>query len=215
MRLAASKVITRPSLADLAPRLTINSNPTILTAVGGNPELRPFEAWQYDGTVEWYFAPGSALIGGAFYKNITTFFYKNITTFVFQQTRNFDLDRQIYRLTAPQNSGNAYVAGVEIAYQQLFKMLPAPFDGLGVQANYTHTASQGTYALSNGMTFRDDLTEGAADSFNLTAFYENGPIGARASIAGEARCCATWVARVSPPTTTPPLAASTSTSPTR
>lgn len=58
MHLAASKVITRPSLADLAPRLTINSNPTALTAVGGNPELKPFEAWQYDGTLEWYFATG-------------------------------------------------------------------------------------------------------------------------------------------------------------
>ncbi|WIA54777.1 TonB-dependent receptor [Sphingobium sp. WTD-1] len=173
MHLAASKVITRPSLADLAPRLTINSNPTVLTAVGGNPELRPFEAWQYDGTVEWYFAPGSALIGGAF--------YKDITTFVFQQTRNFDLDGQIYRLTAPQNGGNAYVAGIEIAYQQLFKMLPAPFDGLGFQANYTHTKSKGTYALSDGTTFRDDLTDVAGDSFNLTAFYEKGPVGARAS----------------------------------
>ncbi|MEG8024436.1 TonB-dependent receptor [Sphingomonas aurantiaca] len=57
MRFAASKVITRPSLADLAPRLTINSSPTVLTAVGGNPELKPFEAWQYDATAEWYFAP--------------------------------------------------------------------------------------------------------------------------------------------------------------
>jgi len=173
MHLAASKVITRPSLADLAPRLTINSNPTVLTAVGGNPELRPFEAWQYDGTIEWYFAPGSALIGGAF--------YKDITTFVFQQTRNFNLDGQVYRLTAPQNGGAAHVAGIEIAYQQLFKMLPAPFDGLGFQANYTHTASKGTYALSDGTTFRDALTDVASDSFNLTAFYEKGPIGARAS----------------------------------
>ena len=173
MHFAASKVITRPSLADLAPRLTINSSPTVLTAVGGNPELKPFEAWQYDGTVEWYFAPGSALIGGAF--------YKNITTFVFQQTRDFILDGQTYRLTAPKNGGDAYVAGVEIAYQQLFKMLPAPFDGLGAQANYTHTASGGTYALATGGTFRDALVDVARDSFNLTAFYEKGPIGARAS----------------------------------
>lgn len=173
MHLAASKVITRPSLSDLAPRLTVNSNPTILTAVGGNPELRPFEAWQYDATAEWYFAPGSALIGGAF--------YKDITTFVFQQTSAFNIDGQTYRLTAPQNGGNAYVAGVEIAYQQMFKMLPAPFDGLGFQANYTHTTSRGTYAMTDGSTFRDALTDVAKDSFNVTAFYEKGPIGARLS----------------------------------
>ncbi|MCP8889656.1 TonB-dependent receptor [Sphingomonas faeni] len=173
MHVAASKVITRPSLADLAPRLTINSNPTVLTAVGGNPELKPFEAWQYDGTLEWYFAPGSALIAAAF--------YKDITTFVFQQTGNFVLDGQTYRLTAPQNGGDAYVAGVEIAYQQLFKMLPAPFDGLGAQANYTHTTSGGTYALATGGTFRDALVDVAKDSFNLTAFYEKNRVGARVS----------------------------------
>ena len=172
-RFAASKVITRPSLADLAPRLTINSSPTVLTAVGGNPELKPFEAWQYDGTVEWYFAPGSALVGGVF--------YKDITTFVFQQTRDFVLDGQTYRLTAPKNGGDAYVAGVEIAYQQLFKMLPAPFDGLGAQANYTHTATGGTYALATGGTFRDALVDVAKDSFNLTAFYEKDRVGARVS----------------------------------
>ena len=173
MHLAASKVITRPSLADLAPRLTINSSPTVLTAVGGNPELKPFAAWQYDASLEWYFAPGSALIGAAF--------YKDITTFVFQQTRDFILDGQTYRLTAPKNGGDAYVAGIEIAYQQLFRMLPAPFDGLGAQANYTHTASGGTYALATGGTFRDALVDVARDSFNLTAFYEKGPVGARAS----------------------------------
>ena len=50
-RVAAAKVITRPSLADLAPRLTLNSG-TLLTAVGGNPLLKPFEAWQYDATLE-------------------------------------------------------------------------------------------------------------------------------------------------------------------
>ncbi|WP_420139709.1 TonB-dependent receptor [Sphingomonas sp.] len=173
LRFAASKVITRPSLADLAPRLTINSNPTVLTAVGGNPELKPFEAWQYDGTAEWYFAPGSALIGAAF--------YKDITAFVFQQTRDFVLDGANYRLTAPQNGGNAHVAGFEIAYQQLFKMLPAPFDGLGTQINYTHTSSKGTYAAAGGGTFRDALVDVARDTFNVTTFYEKGPFGARVS----------------------------------
>ncbi|MET4897060.1 TonB-dependent receptor [Sphingomonadaceae bacterium jetA1] len=173
LRFAASKVITRPSLADLAPRLTINSNPTVLTAVGGNPQLAPFQAWQYDGTAEWYFAPGSALIGAVF--------YKDITTFVFQQTRDFVLDGANYRLTAPQNGGDAYVGGFEIAYQQLFRSLPAPFDGLGTQINYTHTSSKGTYAAAGGGTMRDALVDVARDTFNVTAFYEKGPFGARTS----------------------------------
>ncbi|WP_297508499.1 TonB-dependent receptor [uncultured Caulobacter sp.] len=165
---AAAKVITHPSLADLAPRLTLNSG-TLLTAVGGNPLLKPFEAWQYDATLEWYFAPGSALIGGAF--------YKDITTFVYSQNTNIVIDGQTYVLTSPTNGGKATIKGVELAYQHLFKSLPAPFDGLGVLANYTYTDTEATYSP----TLRDEMVNVAKNSFNLTGFYEKGRFAARAS----------------------------------
>jgi len=168
-RLAAAKVITRPSLADLAPRLTLNSSGTVLTAVGGNPQLQPFEAWQYDATLEWYFAPGSALIAGAF--------YKDITTFVYSQKTNIVVDGQTYQLTSPTNGGQAAIKGVELAYQHLFKNLPAPFDGLGFLANYTYTDTEATYSP----TLKDAMVNVAKNSFNLTGFYEKGPFAARAS----------------------------------
>jgi TonB-dependent receptor len=168
-RVAAAKVITRPSLADLAPRLTLNSSGTVLTAVGGNPQLQPFEAWQYDATLEWYFAPGSALIAGAF--------YKDITTFVYSQKTNILVDGQTYQLTSPTNGGQASIKGVELAYQHLFKSLPAPFDGLGFLANYTYTDTEATYSA----TLKDAVVNVAKNNFNLTGFYEKGPFAARAS----------------------------------
>lgn len=168
-RVAAAKVITRPSLADLAPRLTLNSSGVQLTAVGGNPELEPFEAWQYDATVEWYFAPGSALVAGAF--------YKDITTFVYSQKTNIVVDGQTYQLTSPTNGGQATIKGVELAYQHLFKSLPAPFDGLGFLANYTYTDTEATYSP----TLKDEMVNVARNSFNVTGFYEKGRFAARAS----------------------------------
>jgi len=168
-RLAAAKVITRPSLADLAPRLTLNSSGTVLTAVGGNPELKPFEAWQYDATLEWYFAPGSALIAGAF--------YKDITTFVYNQKTNLVVDGRTYQLTSPTNGGQATIKGVELAYQHLFKGLPAPFDGLGFLANYTYTDTEATYSP----TLKDEMVNVAKNSFNVTGFYEKDRFAARAS----------------------------------
>ncbi|NQE61310.1 TonB-dependent receptor [Caulobacter sp. RHG1] len=168
-RFAAAKVITRPSLADLAPRLTLNSSGVQLTAVGGNPQLQPFEAWQYDATLEWYFAPGSALVAGAF--------YKDITTFVYSQNTNIVVDGQTYVLTSPTNGGQAKIKGVELAYQHLFKNLPAPFDGLGFLANYTYTDTEATYSP----TLTDAMVNVAKNSFNLTGFYEKGPFAARAS----------------------------------
>lgn len=169
---AAAKVITRPSLADLAPRLTLNSSGVLLEAVGGNPRLKPFEALQYDATVEWYFAPGSALVGGVF--------YKDITTFMTRQRSNFLIDGVTYVLTAPVNGGDASVAGAEIAYQQMMKFLPAPFDGIGLLANYTHTDTEATY-YDGTRIIKDDLENVAKNSFNVTAFYESGSFAGRLS----------------------------------
>lgn len=168
---AAAKVITRPSLADLSPRLTLNSSGTVFTAVGGNPLLDPFEANQYDLTAEWYFAPGSALIGGLFYKDITTFVYNQNTTIT--------IDGQNYTLTAPVNGGNAWVKGMELAWQQNFRDLPAPWDGLGALASYTRTDSEAAYSA----TLTDKMQNVAQNSYNLTVYYEKDRLGARLSYA--------------------------------
>lgn len=170
-RIALAKVITRPDLQDMAPRLTFNSG-DINTASGGNPNLEPFEAWQYDATIEWYLDDVTALSAGIFYKDISTFI----------QTQKSDLvfNGEIYELSSKVNGSNADVTGVELAYQQLFDFLPAPFDGLGLQANYTYTDSSARYVDGN-KTVTGDLENVAKNSYNLTAFYEKGPVGVRFS----------------------------------
>lgn len=170
-RVAVAKVITRPDLQDLAPRLTFNSG-DVNTATGGNPNLNPFEAWQYDATLEWYFNDVGALSAGIFYKDISTFI----------QTQKSDLlfDGVVYELTSKVNGSNAEVTGVELAYQQVFDSLPAPFDGLGLQANYTYTDSSAVY-VDGDESVKGDLEDVAKNSYNLTGFYEKGPLGVRFS----------------------------------
>lgn len=169
LRASSAKVITRPSLADLSPRLTLNSSGKIFTAVGGNPLLEPFEATQYDLTSEWYYAPGSAVIAGLF--------YKDISRFVYNQNSTIPVDRQNYLLTAPVNGGEAWVSGLELALQHNFKSLTAPFDGLGLLANYTWTDSEATYSA----TLKDKMQNVAQNSYSLTVFYEKAKYGARLS----------------------------------
>jgi hypothetical protein len=41
----------------------------------------------------------------------------------------------------PENADAGHIAGVELTYQNYFSRLPAPFDGLGVNLNYTATDS--------------------------------------------------------------------------
>ena len=170
-RASIAKVITRPDLQDMAPRLTFNSG-DINTATGGNPYLNPFEAWQYDLTLEWYLDEVTALSAGVFYKDISTFIQTQKSTLMF--------DGVAYELSSKVNGSNAEVTGMEVAYQQVFSQLPAPFDGLGIQANYTWTESSAVY-VDNEQSVKGDLEDVAKNSYNLTAFYEKNAFGLRLS----------------------------------
>lgn len=71
LRAAAAKVVARPSLSDVG----VSFVPLFVSRTGsrGNPALRPFEERQYDATLEWYFAPASAITVAGFYKNVDSF----------------------------------------------------------------------------------------------------------------------------------------------
>lgn len=172
LRSSAAKVITRPDLTDLSSKLTFNSSGEILTASGGNPGLKPFEAWQYDLTFEWYIDGTSALTGGVFYKDISSFIQTQMSNLVYQG--------QTYLLSSKTNGSEAKVKGAEVAYQQVFAGLPAPLDGLGMQLNYTWTDSEASYR-DGTRTFTDSLEGVARNTYNAVLFYEKGPLMARVS----------------------------------
>src|SRR5690606_16466306 len=46
-----------------------------------------------------------------------------------------------YLVTRPVNVGSARIQGAEVGWNQFFDFLPAPFDGLGMSANYTYIDS--------------------------------------------------------------------------
>ncbi|WP_115553242.1 TonB-dependent receptor [Xanthomonas arboricola] len=172
LRTSAAKVITRPDLTDLSSKLTFNSSGEILTASGGNPALQPFEAWQYDLTFEWYIDGTSALTGGLFYKDISSFIQTQMSNLVYEG--------QTYLLSSKTNGSKAMVQGAEVAYQQVFTGLPSPLDGLGMQLNYTWTDSKATYH-DGSSSFTDSLEGVAKNTYNAVLFYEKGPLMARVS----------------------------------
>jgi hypothetical protein len=46
-----------------------------------------------------------------------------------------------FGFSRPENADDGHIAGVEFNVQKYFSALPAPFDGLGVNLNYTFTDS--------------------------------------------------------------------------
>ncbi|ESQ88309.1 TonB-denpendent receptor [Asticcacaulis sp. AC460] len=170
LRFAASRVITRPTLSDLSPRQTIQTNPGNETIRRGNPDLQPFRASQIEGGVEWYFDHLSLLSFAAF--------YKNIDSFVTLTTTPQKVDQVTFQVTVPTNGKGATVKGFELGYRQVFGNLPAPWDGLGVQTSFTYAESNANYtnAVANVSYGLEGLSK---YSYSLIGFYEKGPVQAR------------------------------------
>ncbi|GEA10565.1 TonB-dependent receptor [Alteromonas sp. KUL49] len=168
LRTAFAKVLTRPSLPDLRPGLTFSTDSP--TAKGGNPLLEPYEALQYDVSAEWYFADSGYVSLG--------YFYKDITTFISTQAQLLDVEGTEVILSAPSNTGNGDISGLEFAYQQVFDTLPAPFNGLGVQANYTFVESE-VEVTEGDVLVAQPIAGLSENSFNLVVFWEYEDFGAR------------------------------------
>lgn len=106
------------------------------TASAGNPFLEPMESIQYDLSLEWYFSGGNSLTTSVFYKDLSNFFLDGAYP---RAVTNPDSGvTQLVNVDGTINSGDGELSGVELAYQQFYDFLPEPWDGLGIQANYTY-----------------------------------------------------------------------------
>lgn len=119
----------------------LSVGPVVWTGSGGNPGLQPMESNQWDASLEWYFAPVGSLTVSVFYKDLKNFFIEGALPRTF--TNPSTGVTQTVEFTTTRNGREGKLRGVELAYQQFFDMLPEPFDGLGVQANYTYIDSKG------------------------------------------------------------------------
>jgi iron complex outermembrane receptor protein len=165
VRLSASQTMQRAGLADLAPSTFVNQ--TNLTSGGGNAQLTPPISSNVDVSFEYYTGRSSLISGALFYKDVQDF----ITTGTIEEPITIGGITEIYRTSRPFNIASAKVKGLELGVQQFFDFLPAPFDGLGIIANYTYADSED----SNGFP----LVATSKHSYNLVALFEKGPVSAR------------------------------------
>src|SRR6185369_7056712 len=189
-RLAASRDLARPSLADTRNFLTIGLGTNgQLTATAGNPNLRPITSDNFDATLEWYFAGsglGSVTIDG-FIKNIHNYVYSNTTL---RDITNNGVTESIF-VRGPANfNGTGKVRGFEIAYNQIYDFLPGLLSGFGLSANLTYLKSEGIpNSFLNGGSPVNVTPIGIAGNLplaqlskwavNIQPFYEKGPISIR------------------------------------
>lgn len=174
-RTAASQVISRPSLAEMAPYTYINIKPNeqgVRSYEMRTPGLKPYTADQFDTALEWYYHDSGTLTFATFYKEVASFIKWDKTT--------ESIDGQPFEVWKPYNdaSKTARIRGYELAWLQTFdELLPDYLAGFGLQANYTYNDSVSGEKDDKGneKPFRG-LSK---NQTNLVAFYENHNFEAR------------------------------------
>ncbi|PXA87489.1 TonB-dependent receptor [Caulobacter sp. D4A] len=220
LRLAISRAMSRPDIGYMKKYLKISATlpdsdnlndpqwiknsagvitgaNVIYTADAYNPYLKPMTADQIDISLEHYFSEVGSLTVALFYKKFNDYiqyggFYQDVT--------NNGVTRSVFT-RGPMNGDGAKIRGAEVAYQRYFDFLPAPFDGLGVQANFTYLENKGvknqnlTNASGSGSSntsgggfsqsggaIRVDSLEGLSKySYNVVGMYEKGRWALRAA----------------------------------
>jgi len=181
LRFAASKNISRPSLSQLNPALTITEpgkaqiNQEHDTS-GGNPYLKPMKSTNLDLSAEWYFSHTGSLTAAGFYKDIKNY----IQTGISQRNVTFtDGVTATYNVTSYSNAADAKVKGFELSYQQFFDFLPGALKGLGLQTNFTFVDSKAPSPATEGPVHDVSLEGLSKYNYNIVGMYEYRKISAR------------------------------------
>jgi iron complex outermembrane recepter protein len=165
LRLGAARTMARPSVNMLAPTSTTESVSwgDFTQVYGGNAELKPYSADQFDASLEWYFRPNSIFNIAVFHKHI-----ENQITTSWETNQDIGVPGYLFNVMRPINGDYAKVTGVEIGLQHFME------NGFGVQAQYTRN-----WAKSWVGDEERPLAGIAPSVYSLGVVYERGPVSFR------------------------------------
>jgi TonB-dependent receptor len=175
VRGAWTNTIGRPDYGSLAASENLTFNGAQATLSRGNPNLKARESRGFDLSFEYY--PQDGMISLAL-------FNKTIDNEIFslQSSQQLDVGRgpETVLITTPTNAEKAKIKGLELAVQQAFTFLPAPFDGFGVNANMTLLDTEFTFLTSTGPRVTG-LFQQPEITTNESIYYQRGPFEVRVS----------------------------------
>ena len=170
VRLGYHKSLARPNIEAAAPRSQIaQDEDDEVEGEFGNPNLKRQSAHNIDATIEWYPGQKSVISAGFFYKRINDFIalqaFEDITVngVTFDEALTF------------VNLDDAMLYGFELNLQKPLDMLPAPFDGLIVNANYTFVDAEATLLDGREVPLPNQSQHVATGILG----YEKGPVDLR------------------------------------
>jgi TonB-dependent receptor len=174
---------------ELGVRTTGSGTPTWdgFTTESGNPDLRPMISENTDISLEWYPSRSATAHMSLFHKSIQNWIVYGGVNQLVPVHYVLPTDQTVIERAQSSNYSNATdaatIKGVEIGGRKFFDRLPKPFDGFGVEANYTYIDSKNPgdqYFDINGVQHSDAPVQGLSrNNYNVTAMYERGPLSVR------------------------------------
>ncbi|QBE66183.1 TonB-dependent receptor [Pseudoduganella lutea] len=177
VRAAWSNSVVRANFSQLAPGISLDS---ATEATIGNPDLAPLKSHNLDLGIERVLGNDGTMSAYVFHKDIANFTYA---------TNLAGSGRWTGYTTATSyaNGDSAKVRGIELAWQQPLRMLPAPFNGLlvGLNGALTHSRA-GIDSFDEeagrraGRAIR--LPGQSSRVANAMIGYEHGPLSTRLAV---------------------------------
>jgi iron complex outermembrane recepter protein len=164
------------STATVAGKTTITN--IQYTNTSGNPTLRPTISHNADLELEWYPSASTSAHLSLFDKKLNdTIVYGNTLQPVPFITANGGVVTEQASVSADYNAPQtATIKGVELGGRTFFDRLPSPFNGLGVEGNYTHINDNNPgnqYADISGVIHHDTPLVGLSNnSYNAALLFE-------------------------------------------
>lgn len=172
-RLAMNRGMSRPDFGQLAGN---DLRDLQHTGVGSNPYLEPIRSNNIDLSLEYYFAPKSAVTAAVFASKLDGVIAYGHQMLPYADQSNGGVIA-MYDVSTPVNS-QGRIMGLELAAQHALGM------GFGVDLNYTYADGKQTKKLAtgtcNGGANEDCSLYGTSkDVYNVGAYYENDAMSVR------------------------------------
>lgn len=196
IRGAVAKVITRPTLGNLTPGGSVDEFNFRITS--GNPFIDPYRAWNYDLSLEWYFAPGAIFSVAGFLKDISSFPVGNSLQITYADSQlptslltpgtpayvaivdGADVNRE-FEFRTTTNGLGATIKGVEIGLNLPFSAFAdGALEDFGFLGNMTFVDSNQDVTFG-GQVFQTTFPGVSDFSANGTVYYDNGRFSVRIS----------------------------------
>lgn len=187
VRASAARNINRPSLGAMAANGSIRESAGDYTVTLGNPNLKPYKSTNLDLSVEYYFSKVGSVSAALFYKTLDGFISTQTRTVTYGETGlptsllpGLTNDTEVI-VSQPINVGETDLFGFELSAQTDFAFLPAPFNRLGAQANFTYVDSKFDYSTVYNGGANTTLEGLSKYNANVTLYYEDEKFDVRAS----------------------------------